>query len=158
MSTSSNTVVITDDTGLLTNITYIDGSVVYTDGETCDPPPSITKKGNVWTITLDCNRSGSSQVADKYVELLQKGSHMFADSQSSGDTPSKLNFYFGVNLQTSSASIPVYLAQGHYVGHNNWWFGSLAVTNIGGNKPVLLINGTNVALTGGNSSFTLSNI
>ncbi|MEI1721775.1 hypothetical protein [Acinetobacter baumannii] len=158
MSISSNTVVITDNTGLLTNITYINGSVVYTDGESCEPPPSITKKGNVWTITLDCDRSGSSQVANSYVQLLQKGSHMFADSQSSGDTPSELNFYFGVNFETASTSIPVYLAQGHYVAHNNWWFGSQALTNIGGNSPVLLINGTNVALTGDTSSFTLSNI
>lgn len=158
MSTSSNTVTITDNTGLLNTIAY-NGTLNYTTGETCEPPPSVTQKGNVWTITLDCDRKGSSPVADSFINAVGGGTHMYADGQDSGDTPDELNFYFGVTL-TPKSGVPVAvdLGQGHYSTTNNWWFGTAAVANTGGNKPVLLLAGQNVALSGSTSAFVLSNL
>ena len=158
MSTSSNTVTITDNTGLLNTIAF-NGTLNYTTGEKCEPPPSITQRGNVWIITLLCDRKGSAPVAVSFTTALNGGAHMYADGQSSGDTPKELNFYFGVTLTPKSGSpVAVDLGQGHYNWANNWWFGSAAAANTGGNKPVLLLSGQNVVLSGSTSAFVLSNL
>lgn len=155
---SSNSVTITDNTGLLNTIQY-DGTIKFTTGQPCNPPPTVSQAGNIWTITLLCDRKGSSEVADSYVKVVGGGVHMFAAGQDSGDTPNELNFYFGLDLiLKQSGSVTVYLGQGHKGTSNNWWFGGSAVSNTGGNKPVLLIGNQNVALSGSTSAFTLSNL
>ena len=129
---TSNTVTISSDSSnVISNITYIENSLVVSDGQSHDPNPQTpTKDGNVWTITLNADRSGTPDVAQSFNDIAGGASHEYTSSISwgLGSSPGDLNFYFGVNLSIGSETITVYLGQGHHgAGNNNWWFGSSAL-------------------------------
>lgn len=159
MSTSTNNVTITDNTGLLKSIVG-NGIIVVTTGETHESFIGVNQKANVWTLSLGSDRKGSSSVAESFIKSVDGlGSHMFAAGESGGDTPDDLNFYFGVTLTTSTNSeVTVNLGQGNSGFSNNWWFASLNVFNNGGSPIPFNLGGQNVALTGSTSAFEFSNI
>lgn len=161
---SSNTVTITSS--LIESISYIDNSLVITQGESSSPPPSIVQDASKWIITLQADRSGSENVADTFNTRVGGASHEYAPTGGgTGKMPDKLNFYFGItitfNIGGTRVSTDVYLAQGHYLLTNNWWMGAGALVNIG--TPMLLAISNNVVrqvftLSGGTSDFTLKDV
>ena len=156
----------------ISNITYIENSLVVSAGQDHDSAPQIPPPtDNVWTITLNADRNGTPDVAQSFNTNVGGASHEYASSQwdGMGSSPSDLNFYFGVNLSIGTETITVYLGQGHWGAYNNWWFGSSAlifqswVVVVPGQPPELsfnpqiVIDGTQFCLQGtGESSFNLA--
>lgn len=162
---SSNTVKLSSPQ--IQNVTYIANSLVITTGEDSSPPATITAPdtpGGDWTITLNADRSGSTQVADSFNGQVGGSSHEYApNGGGTGHSPEQLNFYFGVTItfQTGAGSVPVnvFLAQGHFSSTNNWWIGANAVVNTG--TPTLVaIQNNQIAqifnMGGGTSNFTFT--
>jgi hypothetical protein len=157
----------------ISNITYIENSLVVSAGQDHDSAPQIPPpKGNVWTITLNADRNGIPDVAQSFNTNAGGASHEYASSSwYLGNSPGDLNFYFGVNLSIGAETITVYLGQGHWgAAHNNWWFGSSAiilesfVIPANGEQsaqlsfsPQIVIDGTQFCLQGTrDSSFNLA--
>ena len=169
----SNTLTISTASSITTsNITYIENSLVVSAGQDHDSAPQIPPPtGNVWTITLNADRNGTPDVAQSFNTNVGGASHEYASSEwgGLGNSPSDLNFYFGVNLsidtEAGTETITAYLGQGSYgVSNNNWWFGSsaliFAIPPNGappGFIPTLVIGDTQFAFQApGNSSFILA--
>jgi hypothetical protein len=145
----------------ITSISYIPGSFVITEGESGSPPPTFTKSGSTWTINIGADRSNSTPVAQSFNTATGGATHEYTNA--SGDkSPSQLNFYFGVNITFdvggTSATVPVYLGQGHYATSNNWWIGGNTVFNAG--TPVLHVVSGSVILETlkitGDGSYTMT--
>jgi hypothetical protein len=166
----SNTVTISSaNPNTISNITYIENSLVVSAGQDHDSAPQTpTKNGNVWTITLNADRNGTSGVAQSFNTKAGGASHEYASSHwKLGGSPDDLNFYFGMNLSIGSETITLYLGQGHWgATQNNWWFGSSAIIlesfvvpanpNLSF-SPKIVIDGNQFCLQGtGNSSFNLA--
>jgi hypothetical protein len=106
----SNTVTISSNSDALSDITYIENSLVVSAGQAHDSLQQPTKDGNVWTITLNADRSGTSDVAQSFNTIAGGASHELASSHGSwGDSPGGLNFYFGVNLTIGAETITAYI-------------------------------------------------
>jgi hypothetical protein len=141
-------------------------------GQAHDSLQQPTKDGNVWTITLNADRSGTSDVAQSFNTIAGGASHELASSHGSwGDSPGGLNFYFGVNLTIGAETITAYIGQGNWgASQHNWWFGSSALILVSyvippyndqpprlGFRPQIMIDGTQFGFQGaGNSSFNLA--
>jgi hypothetical protein len=147
------------------NVTYVNNSLVITQGEDSSPPPSIQQdKDKNWVITLSADRKGSSTVANSFNGASGGASHEYAPSGGgTGHTPNELNFYFAVTItfSTPSGSVPVQvnLAQGHYSTTNNWWIGANGVVNIGTPSFCAIANNKIeqiYKLGGGTSNFTFT--
>jgi hypothetical protein len=169
----SNTVTISSDSNIISNITYIENSLVVSAGQASPgaTPQISPPNGNVWTITLNADRNGTPDVAQSFNTNVGGASHEYASSGfgGPGNSPSNLNFYFGVNFSIGTETITVYLGQGHWgVTHNNWWFGSsgliFASFVLPGVQPPqlwlgpqIVVDGTQFSLQGtGDSSFNLA--
>ena len=169
----SNTVTISSNSSnAISNITYIEKSLVVSGGGSGSPPQTPTKSGNVWTITLNADRNGTSDVAQSFDTIAGGGSHEYASSHGSfGGSPGELNFYFGVNLTIGAETITAYIGQGNWgASQHNWWFGSSALILVTyvippyndqpprlGFRPQIMIDGTQFGFQGtGNSSFNLA--
>ncbi|HEU0015618.1 MAG TPA: hypothetical protein VFQ45_18215 [Longimicrobium sp.] len=155
---SSNSVTLTSP--LISNVTYVNGSLVITEGESASPPPNISKNGSTWTLTLEADRQGSESVASSFVNATGGELHEYAPD-GGGGTPEKLNFFYQatVTFQVGAAALPVnvFLAQGHYSTTNNWWIGGSSVVNVD-DTPLLIVVGNNaikaiLKISGGTSSF-----
>lgn len=129
---SSNKVTITDKSGTLSSVSYVNNSVHVTSGEQYSVPPSISQSGRVYTITLQADRKGSSSVADSFNTSSGGTAYEYAAS-GGGGTPDKLNFWFTLlltfNTAQGSASVQLNIGQGHYGTTNNWWIGGAIVTS-----------------------------
>lgn len=167
----SNTVTISSDSNTISNITYIENSLIVSTGQASpgSTPQISPPDGNVWTITLNADRNGTSDVAQSFNTNAGGASHEYTTPGGGGlgSSPGKLNFYFGVNLsidtETGTETITAYLGQGSYgVAHNNWWFGSSAIIfavppNGSGFSPKLVIGDSQFSLQApGDSSFNLA--
>jgi hypothetical protein len=170
----SNTVTIsTPSPDTISNITYIENSLVVSAGQDHDSAPQTpTKNGNVWTITLNADRNGTPGVAQSFNTNAGGASHEYVSSHwSLGGSPDDLNFYFGMQLSIGAETVTVYLGQGHWgASQNNWWFGSSALILASfvtppndegsaqlGFSPQIVIDGTQFSLQGtGDSSFKLT--
>lgn len=161
-SPSSNVVTINDLSGTVTSMSYVDGSACVTSGQDNKPPPTITQSGRVFTITFLANRKNSSDVATSFNNICGGAAYEWAGS-GGGGRPGSLNFYFGVQINFSTAqgtgSTTVYLGQGHYSLTNNWWIGGSAIISsvpcvrvaVGSAGDVLTL-----PLSGGVSNFVFS--
>jgi hypothetical protein len=129
---SSNSVTISDKSGTLRSVTYVDDSTHVTSGESYETPPTIKQSGPVFTITLKADRKGSSETADSFNSSSGGTAFEYAPS-GGGGTPDKLNFWFSLLLNFStaqgSASVQLNIGQGHYATTNNWWIGGAIVTS-----------------------------
>lgn len=158
---SSNTVIITDDSGTLDAISYIDGSARVTSGEKYNVPPTITQSGRVFTIVFQADRKGSTDTADSFNQSSGGTPFEYAAS-GGGGTPDKLNFWLGLNLLFNTAQgqakATLNIGQGHFATTNNWWIGGAIVTS---SKPSLNVpiadTGSTLVLplSGTHDSFTL---
>ena len=159
---SSNDVTITSS--LIQTITYIENSLVITEGEDSTPPPRIEQNASKWKITLAADRKGSNAVANSFNTRVGGSSHEYApDGGGTGKMPDSLNFFFGVTITWSiggsRVNTDVYLAQGNFNVTNNWWIGANSVVNVGTPSFVVLDNNAIVQIlkmSGGTSSFTFS--
>jgi hypothetical protein len=147
---------------MIQSMSYIEGSLVITQGQPSSPPPSFTQSGDTWTITLNCGRKSSSSVATSFNNQTGGSVHEYAPS-GGGGTPGNLNFYFGVRITmlVNNTQIPVdvYFAQGSYGTTNNWWIGGNTVVNKG-DALLLVINNNLItqilALSGSHDSVTMT--
>lgn len=122
-----NHVTVNDSSQTISNISYINGSLVITSGQPYDVPPSITSSGGVHKITLQAGREGSESVANTFNNLCGGSANEYAP-KGGGGTPDKLNFFFGITISfTTGGSATVYLGQGHYALTNNWWIGGAPI-------------------------------
>jgi hypothetical protein len=165
-SSHSNEVQITSS--LITAMSY-NSFFSITEGQPSTLPPTAVQNGDTWTITIECGRKASGNVATAFDEVVlgnDKGgssaAHEYAPS-GGGGTPNELNFCFGMNVTFVANSIQLqtvlYFAQGSYGTTNNWWIGGNTVINEG--KPMLvLISGNSIVdvlnISGSVSSFTLT--
>ena len=130
----------------ITDITYIANSLRVTPGQNHYDAPQIQPPepgNNLWSITLMADRQGSGPVAQSFNAAAGGPSHVFPTETTIDTSPDQLNFYFGVNLTAkapdgSSGTITVYLGQGHTRAHNNWWFGSQALSFASPNAGVAI--------------------
>jgi len=158
----SNVVLMTG--AMITNIAYVQGSLVVTQGQLSSPDVEAAlaaDSSDTWSITAFANRSGSSDVASSFIGKAGGAGHAYCPSSSSTKTPGKLNFYFAVSItvETSSGPVtvtPVYFGQGHTFIHNNWWIGGSAVTYDGSGPAYLAVGSGRFSISGGISSFQLS--
>jgi hypothetical protein len=67
---STNELIITDNSGTITDIEYVSNSVRKPDGVKSSGSPSVSKSasksGYVFTIAFECNRKGDEDVADSF--------------------------------------------------------------------------------------------
>src|SRR5690606_7914314 len=77
-SPSANVLTITDNSATITHMSYVDGSANVTPKQSFNTPPSIQKNGKVFTITFECDRSGSSEVAQAFNNSSGGVSHEYA--------------------------------------------------------------------------------
>ena len=158
VSPQTNVVTITDNTQLITGITYVPNSLQITPGQPSSLPPTITKMGSSWTITLIAGRKNSNQVAGSFNDVCGAENHEYAPS-GGGGTPSQLNFYFAVEIQLSnnvqSGSLLVYLGQGSFTFTNNWWIGGSPIGNNASNNASINIGGQPFPLSGSQDSFNI---
>jgi hypothetical protein len=165
----ANTVTISmstpPDSWSITDITYIEGSVVVTPGQDHYQAPQIQppESGNsLWSITLMADRKGSGPVAQGFIDAAGGPSHLSPTYTAMDTVPDALNFFFGVNLTAkgvdgSSGTITVYLGQGHTSTRNNWWFGSNTVSGGLTDSPKVVIGDTVFSLGWGSiNSFILA--
>jgi phospholipase C len=159
-SSQSNVVTITDQSNMITSISYVGGSLKVSEGQP-KKKPTIAKAGNVFTITLDAGRQKTTPIADKFNSLCGGQNNEYAPS-GGGGTPSQLNFFFGVEIQINYLGTPgyilVFLAQGSDWEGNNWWMGSPNLSNYGQPTLVCTVGQNNVpfGLSGNNDSFTFT--
>jgi hypothetical protein len=169
----SNTVTISSNSSdAISKITYIEESLIVSAGGSGSAPQAPTKSGNVWTITLNADRNGTSEVAQSFDTIAGGVSHEWASSHRSfGGSPGGLNFYFGVNLTVGAETITAYIGQGNWgASQHNWWFGSSALILVSyvippyndqpprlSFNPQIVIGGAQFGFQGtGNSSFNLA--
>lgn len=144
-------------------ISYLEGSLVITEGQSSSPPPTFSKKGSTWTMNIAADRSNSTPVAQSFTDKTGGALHEYTNA--GGDkSPKQLNFYFGVvaTFQVGNASVPMtfYVGQGHYTTNNNWWLGGNNVLYSGGDPLFNVISGGSILATykisgDGNYSMTL---
>ena len=168
-TSQSNVVTITDQSGTLTNVTYVEDSVQITPGQWSPPLPIVSVQksttGSTWTLTLDCGRSNSNEIATAFNDACGGAYNEYAPSGGGyGNSPGQLNFFFQVVLDfligNETGKITVYLGQGSY-GYwptNNWWIGSESLS-YANQQPQLTceVSGTiaTMPLSGGTSSFNI---
>ena len=155
LSIDTNNVTLTGST--ITDIEYIEGSFCITDGETGSPPPQIMQSGSEWTMTIQANRQNSSPVATKFNGVTGGAGHVYPSWAMTDRSPAQLNFYFGVNVTAGSATISLYLGQGHTGLDNNWWIGgtALVVPSIDVAAQLTIGDSTVPLAVGGMSSFVI---
>ena len=162
MSLSSNVITITDHSHKISKISYVDKSLVISKGQKSSPPPKISKKDQVFTITLKAGRHGTSKVASKFNDIAGGHKHKYAPSGGGKGNPKDLNFFFALSVEFKIAKETVtetiYLGQGHYLTTNNWWMMGESVDNEG-SKPALKIKRGTITykfdLTGTHDSFAI---
>lgn len=144
-SPSTNVLTITDNSATITGMSYVAGSVVVTSGQKNSPPPTVQKSGKVFTISFDCDRKGSSSVANSFNSASGGSAHEYA-AYGGGGTPDELNFWFSLQIEFSTSkgtgTAILNVGQGHSGVHNNWWLGGAIVNSA---KPDLSIPIDNTA-------------
>lgn len=147
---------------LITAVSYVDGSLVISEGEASEPPATISRDGSTWTVALEADRHKTSEVAGSFDGATGGELHQYAPS-GGGGTPDELNFYFAVNvafqIQGKTVTTRLYLAQGSYALTNNWWIGGSSVVNDGEPDLVLVANDQVVAvlrISGDHDSFVFT--
>ena len=141
---SSNVVTITDESNLITDIVY--GQFLFvSENQSHAAEPSISRDGNVFTITLESGRHKTTEVADKFKLLSGGADNEYAPFKEFDDSPKELNFFFSIliqfNYKGTAGFVNVYLAQGSVGLTNNWWIGSAssgAVSNVDGEPQLIL--------------------
>lgn len=129
---SSNVVTITDQSGTLQSVQYVNGSADVTKDQKYQVPPTITQSGRVFKITFLADRKGSTDTADRFNQSSGGTAFEYAAS-GGGGTPEKLNFWFSLKLLFSTAQgedvTTLNIGQGHFATTNNWWIGGSIVTS-----------------------------
>ena len=129
--TRSNVVTINDLSNAISSISYVSGSLVITDGQPSQTPPTISSSDGTFTITLEAGREKSTSVADSFNSNCgDDGAKEYAPF-GGGGTPEELNFMFAVVIEFSiGAAVTVYLGQGHAAVRNNWWIGGSPIFSL----------------------------
>jgi len=162
-SPSSNVLTITDNSATITNMSYVEGSANVTPKQSFNTPPSIQKNGKVFTICFECDRKGSSDVAQAFNSSSGGVAHEYAAYRVSDDVPDKLNFFFTLKLDFTTAqgsgSATLNVGQGHTGTRNNWWIGGAIVDS---SRPGLVVPvdntafNLNIPVSGDVSEYTFS--
>jgi phospholipase C len=165
---SENKLIITDNSGTITGIHYVPGSVRKPEKQKSSGSPSVSKSvgksGNVFTITFECNRKGNKDVADSFKSSSGDAVNRYAAKGGKSGGPGELNFWFSLKLNVATvrgaAQATLNVGQGHHsLTDNNWWLGGSIVD---GDEPALLIplgsgkEEVTLPLRGGVSDYTLS--
>lgn len=95
----SNVVTITDESNRITSILFIPGSLHVSESQPSDPAPKILRDGNVFTISLEAGRHNTQPIAQTFNTLSGGKNNEYAPFKEVDDSPSDLNFMFGVELQ-----------------------------------------------------------
>jgi phospholipase C len=129
----TNTVTINDQSKMIREITFTNGSLVITNGQPYKVPPAITASGSVHKITLEAGRSKSTPVANAFNSRSGGKAKEYAP-KGGGGTPDRLNFMFEVNIFFQNGGIVnVNLGQGSITSGNNWWIGGPSIFSL--DKP-----------------------
>jgi phospholipase C len=143
----TNVVTINDESKVIRSISYVTGSLVITSGQPSDVPPKISGSNGVFTITLEAGREDSKPVANSFNTSSGGSSKEYAPKGGVG-AAEKLNFMYAVILNfLSGESVTLYLAQGSFAGHNNWWIGG---------SPIFSLDKPRLEYTSGNTVYTLA--
>jgi len=161
MSTpSKNVLTITDKSGTITAMSYVQNSAVVSQGQKSSLPPTVTQSGRVFTLTIYADRKKTTPVADSFNAASGGTAYEYAAS-GGGGTPNQLNFYFAVQVSFETAqgtgSGVLYVAQGNYSTTNNWWLGGSIVTSSVPSIDVLVNSGNNtlvLPISGSHDSYT----
>lgn len=128
----TNTLTIT--CSAITGIDLVQQSFQITSGQPFQSAGASGSAG-VWTITVNCGRSGSKPIAQSYVSQAGGQYHMFVEPSFSGnsgtnsDVPQNMNFWFQANVQFGSDSLPLYFGQDGVGNSNYWWIGGPMILN-----------------------------
>ena len=148
MSDPTNTVELTGS--CIKNVTFVDGSLYVTGGEPSNPNPTVSSSGDTWSVSVTCNLEGSETTANKYNQQITAGGkyhELGLLSDASTYTPSKLNFFFQIEVTTKSSdgtelgSNKVWMGQGHTpfpFSRDNWWIGGMNMVYLDYNPSIAL--------------------
>jgi len=159
-----NSATLTSSDIKITSISYIQNSFNITAGQSFDLPPTFSvDAGGVWTMSINCGRNASTEVAAAFTNACGGIIHVDAPD-GGGGAPDDLNFFFGavVTFQldaNTQVSTTLYFGQGSYFSTNNWWIGGNGVINPNTASLALISqNFIEAVLTigGSNDSFTFS--
>jgi phospholipase C len=161
----TNVVTITDQSNLITSIEYVEDSLVISPGQPAAPPATVTRDGNVFTITLQAAQQQSSLVASQFNSVCGGQNNEYG-AFSFGGTPILVNFFFQVviklNVGGTAGSVTAYLAQSNFgsifLPITNWWIGGSSVSSSGQPQLVCQVSGqlVSLALSGTTQSFSLA--
>lgn len=161
-SPSKNVITITDSSGTVTAMSYVQNSAVVSAGQKFEVPPTISQSGRVFKLTFSADRKKTTAVADSFNAASGGTAYEYAAS-GGGGTPDQLNFYFAVQVSFETAqgsgSGVLYIAQGNYATTNNWWLGGSLVTSAVPSIDVLINDGKNtlvLPLSGNHDSYTFA--
>src|SRR5258706_7498262 len=94
-TSQTNVVTITDQSNLITSISYVGGSLKVSEGQP-KKKPTIAKAGNVFTITLDAGRHKTTPIVDKFNSLCVRQNNEYAPS-ARGRTAHQLYLIFCID-------------------------------------------------------------
>ncbi len=163
---STNILTITDNSGAITSINYVTGAPLHvTSGESHDAAPTISKNGNVFTISFNCNRKSSSSIAASFNAASGGGPCEYA-AYDGGGTPDELHFWFQLTINftgtNGSGSATLNVGQGRSGLRNNWWLGGSIVNSVRPRLELPYLNTTyqnttwqfNIPISGDVSAYT----
>lgn len=133
----NNCTLIFNRPDVFTKVKYIDKTRDCTPGQPCDLP-IVGYVNETVDVNLICDREGSGQVAETFKGWCNNDwQHAIAVTHNAY-LPDELNFCFQLQLSyPNGATQDIFLGQGHVLGSNNWWLGSLGIGRMGDNVPIL---------------------
>ncbi len=162
---SANVVTITDQSKLISNISYVKDSLEIPPSQPSQDPTvevaSSTPTETVFKITLEAGRENSTPIAADFNNACGGQDHEYAPSGGEGGTPRQLNFFFSVHLEFTLPNqqpkkVLINLGQGHFFDTNNWWVGGKSVTKA--EQPLLIAEAggqvVTLLMSGNEDSFT----
>ena len=134
MSSHINVVTLFDASATIVGVSPTSQWMVSEGQPSSWPPtitPSLSPTGNNFSVQFNAGREDTTLVAVTFNDLCGGADHEWGIG--AGGTPSKLNFYFGVNIQLQSngntATVTAYLGQGSSWPSNNWWIGGACISD-----------------------------
>jgi hypothetical protein len=138
----------------LASVENMSDTLNCTSGQTCGAP-TLAYYDEIVDINLDCDRKGSSGNAGVFNGWCNnEWTHATAVTHSAY-LPEALNFCFKILFgYHDGSSQEIFIGQGHNLGGNNWWLGSLGIGRVGDNVPVLhATDGTDWYITASKNVF-----
>ncbi|HEX7808383.1 MAG TPA: hypothetical protein VF608_06660 [Thermoanaerobaculia bacterium] len=127
-----NTLTITSSA--ITNIELLRATIHITAGQQLESA-TVSHSDGVWSLNIDCGRSGSADVAQSYLDQTGGNYHMLVQpnycpyTNNYSNIPTAMNFWFQANVTFSNHTVSLFFGQDGVYGTNYWWIGGPMILN-----------------------------